>query len=911
MFNLREFEDNLALEPIVDKLNKFLSKNKIQKIAKTIEELELLLDQPDQRVPITYILSVLAENNINLISERTLNKVEPFLDSDNEKLRLNSSSILGFAMIERSDLAKSYFHVLAEFLLDNSNDTRSNVHYFLVEILKNKPDLINSIKDNVIEGLKIEKHKENVIALLNLLEYCENLDFDQSYRLREISLQLIMLYFEDKKSDIYAKLLLLISKFFPGLKGLNLESLKPKDLLELLEAQFLMKKSDFSKTSVNTNKTIKHYMEKMKKSELRDKKVFFYTKSKSNSTLVYELERSKLDNFFNEGMKITREKIEKKFSPMIEDDFELKIFLQTLVQLRIIKGYYSNLGFFYPHHHIRTSLLNDLTQNGLMNLKRYNHLPPNFVGSIINEIKSSQKDILLLSKKRNVYYSLKRIQEQINTEAAKNSVIDLKSYRERLTEEDFIKLIKNLPGEYLSNYHKGTQWLTNLGIFRISSAVQKSKVIGFFNLAKISKKLNIREILLIDVFDDTVDNRSGIWDKRKIVFYYSRHLTEKIEEINSTVHEAEKLNLINLLAKQLDIEKNHILAKIDENLQLIAKEIKEKDQIRISEYTEKAGMDSEAFLKFIEDLGITYFKKADLLIFNSLKIEEAMSDIKYSLLDKSKSLDYISLGNFDITSNLIEDLIKALLKDGKLRGIFYEHEGKILFYTARGIQNLMLEDTLLFSFSDLFYGKELNQNEISLMKEIFDDLVSKKQLKGTFDSDTLTFSSDDVLFAKDYNTVLSEFEKTINNYIKIFELEFQKIKKTLTKQGETIFPQEIKKIQEVIDKINRRYVQWSSGLDAFIRRTNNRLLSDQGVSLRQYNTLFSVKEKEEIMSFENDPEVFEQMANFKSWVKLFNNLEVKYLNVIFYQKRLITNPDDKESEKKLNILLRDLTLTAA
>ena len=124
--------------------------------------------------------------------------------------------------------------------------------------------------------------------------------------------------------------------------------------------------------------------------------------------------------------------------------------------------------------------------------------------------------------------------------------------------------------------------------------------------------------------------------------------------------ENEKLIQIDRISKELDIDKNHILSKIDENLQSIADEIKQKDKIKISEYLEKSGMEANAFLKFIDNLGISYFKKADLLIFSEQKIEEAKKDIKYMLIDKSKSEDFISLGTYDITSNLIEDLIKEL-----------------------------------------------------------------------------------------------------------------------------------------------------------------------------------------------------------------------------------------------------------
>ncbi len=50
------------------------------------------------------------------------------------------------------------------------------------------------------------------------------------------------------------------------------------------------------------------------------------------------------------------------------------------------------------------------------------------------------------------------------------------------------------------------------------------------------------------------------------------------------------------------------------------------------------------------------------------------------------------------------------------------------------------------------------------------------------------------------------------------------------------------------------------------------------------------------------------LNNFNNWVKLYNKIELKYPNVIFYQKRLINNPDDNESKSKLNELLDELGL---
>jgi hypothetical protein len=215
----------------------------------------------------------------------------------------------------------------------------------------------------------------------------------------------------------------------------------------------------------------------------------------------------------------------------------------------------------------------------------------------------------------------------------------------------------------------------------------------------------------------------------------------------------------------------------------------------------------------------------------------------------------------------------------------------------------------MFSFNDFFYGKILDDKDIEVLTSIFNNLLSKNQLKGTFDSESLTFASSDVIFAQDYNVVLFQFEKMVNAYIQSFNSEFEKIKKVLTKRNETIFPQEIKMIQERIDIINEKYVHWRSGLEAFVRKANSTLLKKQGFTLKKYKSLsISNEKKDNIKFFEEDPEIIDLVSNFNRWVKLFNELELKYGNVIFYQKRLIIKKDSKEDRKKLEELSSKLHL---
>ncbi len=902
MLNSESFQDYPSIKEIVEKINKFNNKNKPTKVLKLIDELEDKLEITNLALPITYIFSVIAEYNIELVSERLIQKIRPFINSDDVKLKINSITIIGFYLVENPDDIIKYFRQFINLLADKDRDVRNNVHYFLQKFVKITPDLIGTHINDVLKALSLEDDLENIYSLLNFLDYGIDLNFDQLYKFREISKELISLYFRDKSSKMFSKLIDLITKFFPSFKIIDLEYKKVNEFLKLLDNQFLMKKNNFTEISKKFNIRLRDYIKTFKKSPLKDKKVYFYTKDdKKNLIHFFELEKEKFIKFFERNDKISIQRIKETYSEILDTESDLKVFINTLLKLGHIKGYFSKIRYFYPIGFIKSDIFDKFQKKGIVNVqKNYSYLPQKFVHDIILEMNLD----FLLSKSGKIYYSLKKIQEQINSATAKKNSIDLKAYKQRLKEEDFIKLMKNIPKEYITNYRKGTVWLTNIGKIKIQNEIENSKIIGYFDLKKISEKLNVIKILIMDVLGNFIDLRSGQWDKTKEIFYYSKYLRKRIDEINLISEEDEKTTQIDDLTRELNIDRKYILTKIDENYKSIGEEIKTQDQIEINEYLEKTGMDHNVFINFINDLELNYFKKGDLLIINPKRIEEAKNSIKSDLIEKSKTKNFISLGHFDISSNLIEEL-KA---NGKLNGIFYEIDGEILFYTEKGIRNLMLENSLLFSFHDLFYGKELTQNEIELLMEIFNKLVKQGKLKGSFEEKTLTFLSEEVIFAKDYNIVVDDFGKTVNKYINRFVVEFQKIRKILTKRDEIIYPQEIKIIQEILDKINVYYVKGRAHLEAFIHSANKKLLKEQGYTLKRYQSLTDKNKKGEIKIFRDDPDVNDHYANFNNWVRLFNKIELNYGKIIFLQKKLIKNPDDAESIKKFEELLVPLKL---
>ena len=556
MFDVEEFEEYPSLRNIVEKINKIYSKQKIEKVVKLIDDLENLLKNSDLTVSITYILSIIAENNVDLIKERLIEKIKPFIHSSNVKLKINSIIILGFFILRNSNYIERYFPDFTNLLNNEVEDVRDNAHYFLQEFIKVTPNLMKSYGNVILNALSFENKRENIFSLLNFLDYIEikSLDFEQLYKFRKFSKSLTPTYLKDKTSEILLKIIDLWKKFFPSLKDINFQYLKVDDLIKYMDDLFLMKRYDLSKKETSQ---LKNMISKIKKSRFKDKEIYFYINhEKKNILSFYELEKEKLHKVFNKKSKITNRKLAEIFSQIIESNNDLKILINTLIKLGYITGYFSKLGYFYSYNYLKSEIDDDVQKRGIVNIEnKYDFLPPDLVHDIILETKQD----FLLSKNEKIYYFLKKIQENIASTAAKYNIVNLKEYREKLKEEHFILLIKNLPEEYLTNFRKGSVWLTNIGKIKIENEIVNSKIVGFLNLDKISKKLKIHKILLMDVLEDTVDLRSGLWDKTKEIFYYSKLIKKKIDKINLISNEEEKAEKIDLIASELNIEKSIIL----------------------------------------------------------------------------------------------------------------------------------------------------------------------------------------------------------------------------------------------------------------------------------------------------------------------------------------------------------------
>ena len=128
MLSVEDFQDP-NLKNIVIKINKFLEKGKTNKVEKKILELEELLtdDNIDLNIPITYIFSIFAENNIEFITEDILEKSINLFDSEDEHLKTNGIIIAGFYALKNPERINELFKRFLNLIQEKSDDVKENV----------------------------------------------------------------------------------------------------------------------------------------------------------------------------------------------------------------------------------------------------------------------------------------------------------------------------------------------------------------------------------------------------------------------------------------------------------------------------------------------------------------------------------------------------------------------------------------------------------------------------------------------------------------------------------------------------------------------------------------------------------------------------------------------------------------
>ncbi|MFX1498168.1 MAG: hypothetical protein ACFFBH_11620, partial [Promethearchaeota archaeon] len=305
---MEDFKDNEILESIVGKLNRYLNKNKTEKIKKITEELNILLEEDNSRILITYILSVLAENNFKYLTEDILKKITDFLNSP--ELMLNSIIILGFGMLNNSKYIERYISYFTRALSDKNPDVRDNIHYFLQEIIKNHPQILCTYKRDILKALLIEESNNNLHSLLDFINTCEEFHFNDLFWFKRILKRLSLMKIRNKEADFNNQLIELCKKLYYPSRELNDEEKDLNGICEMVDSLIILKKYNFTELNKKHKIRLKDFIEKIKNSEFSDKEIYLYVKDKElNNIYFYEFEKSKLLSFFEQNKRISSDSI--------------------------------------------------------------------------------------------------------------------------------------------------------------------------------------------------------------------------------------------------------------------------------------------------------------------------------------------------------------------------------------------------------------------------------------------------------------------------------------------------------------------------------------------------------------------------------------------------------------------------
>ncbi len=900
-FDPKDFIDKILIKT-VNKLNKFIDKNKIDKIKEIIKELEIISKNKDLSVQALYILSVLGEQYAHLFDKYVIESIEEHLDSKNVKVKINALIIIGFYLCKNLKTENILVNQFLNYLKENNQEIIENMLFFLTEFVEIDPDIIEINIDLILDLLYRESDIEKIRVLLDTIYKFKLRNLSTMIGIREV---LKFLIHTQKNEDILRYIIKILSKFIPEIESIKNSKNIRKNLIEAIESKILLKRYNLITKNSDYRKLVNNFKNKLNKTRKYEDIYFFYIKDQKKLFFI-EFEKSKVLNLL-ENNRISLKVVQKVLSEVIDNESELKLFLLNLVQFKLIRGYISEF-YFYPFDYVKREIQNNIKSRGIVELKEFEYFDPNFLNLIIDDIKSELNLPLLYSKSKNQLFFLKKIIEGISQVAAKESSIDLKQYRDLFDDQSFLEIIKNLPRGYLTDYHIRTIWLTNVGKTRIINEINNSKKIGFFNKKKISEKINIQEILLDSYTHTIFDSQLGLWDKFQGVFYYSKYLQDQIDKFKNLADETIKNQKIENLARKLHIDKNHIQLKLNEKIQNIGNLIKSKEEISIKEYMEKTGMDSKRFFDFINGLNITYFKRGDMLYLNEKKISEIKYKVKKQIKIQAKSQSHINLGNFNIKESIVKEIIEDLREINRLKGIFYIDENQLLFYTEKGISEKIMENTDLFFIDQLFPGKNLSNDEYGLIEDIIKSLIINKTLIGTYDKTNRNFVSAEIEFSTNYNEEIKQFVNLVEYYCSLFEKSFESIKNILLKNNEIIRPAEITFIQNSFDELIKSYVRWRSQIGVMKNKQTSIFLKQQGINSKKEFELLSEEEKKNIKSFNKDPMIMKAEDTFNAWIHLFKELEQNYGKLIFLQKQMLIKPNDKEIKNKLNELYHYLDL---
>ncbi|MBD3216064.1 MAG: hypothetical protein GF311_25855 [Candidatus Lokiarchaeota archaeon] len=851
---LSKFSDNDIIYSLASKLKTSLEKGasdgELSRITKLLIQ---LLRKRKNTTKASYLLSLIAEQNPYELSLIYRNIIVKLLEIEKAKTRVNLAIILGEYILinRRSSTFEEDLEILISLINDSNSQVRNNAIIYLLKL--------NSIDSKYLSHPKFIKH------LLELHSTTDDTTIKTDLRTLLNTQPILFL-------DQYNKLI-------PN---------TPKNMLKTDLTDYLKFRN------IRQDEFFAEYFKYIKT------KNTLYIVSRFHSRFhphLIELKQDSFEKFYTQDKKLSPEMINIFFCPIFSSSHQVRKLMKILIIQKILKGYYSNTGFYYSTEYFVKLLLSEVNAVGKISLEAFSHYPKRFLFRALTKIQSKYHIDLLWNTKNTEVYSFSKIITSIASQSHNSPIINFNHYHVIFNSKDYEKLLelsKNR-GLILEEYEHNNIFLTTMGKNLLTNYLTDSKQIGKFSTREIYEATRIPEEISILFFRNHTDPRIGLYNKSFTLFYYNSYL-------NRFIRDKSFQDVIKVLAKMLGKAPEVISEQLNRNRLSLIKEIDEKKEVSIHEYTEKLGVSQEGFVKLLNTRKLVFLKQGDTLLFDTAKIDQEKRRLKQVIIELTQNEDDFELNEkqFKLPETFAYDITRKLLENKKIKGMLYrDHESnKFRFITENGLKTTFEENKYKISLRELFPEKKIYlEIETELINNVIKELIKEEKLTGEYSEESMKFISTNLRDAETYPEIVNGIVRKGEEFISYYETGLRRIFRILKIRERILTPKQIERGRNIIENIVKNHKKWFDEFDAIIHRTIQHYKEDKKIS--KNSEVITVKK------LTDNPQIKELTDLLVRYRAKLNRLAVKYDELLYLRRKYFKDRLNFKLKSKFEKLLQE------
>lgn len=525
---------------------------------------------------------------------------------------------------------------------------------------------------------------------------------------------------------------------------------------------------------------------------------------KSSERGLFEYQFGEVQQFFSDSKPRKPSEISAFFQYSVPQR-ELDRLILQLMRLKKLRGYYD--GTFYSNSYLADSICRELDTHNKIDLVAYANFPRPLITGIIHKIEEVYNDTFIYTSNGSKVYLASHLISELEKKANKNPLVDFGRLQSTFDKPSCDFLIERCIKEniILPQYpgNDRTKFLTHTGKGTIRGFLTRYRAVGYIDLSKIGKKCGVDRAFVESVLEDTIDLRSGIYNREKTIFYF-----------NTTIFGGEEMEL----PSEFKNSRVKLLEQARENQKALLNELSSAQSIFLPDYLFKLGMTRDQLIENLNELNKPYVIQNNRLLLGGETFEKYLNSVTENILHMARTKhDFkITGGQLEIPEPVAYKLVKDLTRGHDIQGFIYKKDGHHRFITRTGLAHLFMKYPYTFSLSELFPSHTFRKAERRLINGLIKELLQRGSLSGNYDRQKLQFISDNAKNAKSYSNKLSSAKREAQKCFKKFEYLLGKLAKLMHNESSKISGSEQQEIEKLIGLALKNEDRWWSDLFGFL-----------------------------------------------------------------------------------------------